>query len=66
MAAEVSTALIAQNIKDAEIAASMLRAMFATGSVMRSLLVVAAFVALSSFFRSERLQKLLESSSSSN
>jgi hypothetical protein len=63
MAAEVSTALIAQNLKDAELAASMLRAMFATGSVMRSLLVVAVFVALSSFFRSERLAKLLASSS---
>lgn len=60
MSKELSTALDAQGLQDAHFAGQLLTAMFSTGSVMRSVLVVALFLVIGSYFRSDHVKTLLK------
>lgn len=61
MAQSLSTELITQGVRDAQVTGELMTAMFTTGSVMRSLLVVTLFIVIGSYFRSERVKALLSS-----
>jgi len=59
MSAELSNALVAQNVQNAQLNGQLLAATASTGSVMLSLFVVGSFIALGSYFRSERVKAFL-------
>jgi hypothetical protein len=59
VAIETGRVLIAEGIQDAQLAASALTAASSASSVIWSLTMVAVFVSLSSYFRSERLREAL-------